>query len=412
MDGTGHPTPLFSGPSTARHVGVKDWIGDFLTYTEGTQTADSFRLWSAISCLGAAMERRVWGISSRDRIYPNCFTILVGPPGVGKSMAIKPVDKLWQGTGRLHISPTSVTRAGLADCFTAAAKNIVTRDGEILEYSSVLVASSEFGNFVPTADLEFLSVLNHTFDNPERYNEGRRTVENAADVTNPQLSILAATTPSFLGDLLTDSAWAQGFPSRLLMVYAHDSPTADLFGDQDPRTALWQSLQDRLTMIASDEFAGQVAWAPDFVEELVPWHQSGLGPLPSHPRLEHYSSRRIVHVLKLAIISSVSRGSNFVVEACDLRRAKRWLLENESTMGAIFEKVSNKSDVQLMKELHNKFWIVYQLNKKPVPSSEILRFLGERAPIVKVAPLFHQAIGSGMFTKVEGLPLYVPNPLH
>ena len=77
-----------------------DWIDTYLKYTKGTPTPSIFRLWSAITAVSGAVERRVWVETGKGKLYPNLYTLLVGPPGSGKSQAIKPVKELLDGSER------------------------------------------------------------------------------------------------------------------------------------------------------------------------------------------------------------------------------------------------------------------------------------------------------------------------
>ena len=64
-----------------------DWISDFMEYTQGSPTPEIFRLWSAITAVSGALERRVWIETAQSKLYPNLFTLLVAPPGIGKCLA-------------------------------------------------------------------------------------------------------------------------------------------------------------------------------------------------------------------------------------------------------------------------------------------------------------------------------------
>ncbi len=363
-----------------------DFIEDFQTYTEGLPTPPQFRLWAAITALAGACEQRIWASTGLSRTYPNLYCILCGPPGCGKSTVITPVERLWRQAG-LYVAPSSVTRAGLADKFMLAHKIHMTEDGEVLEFCSIQVASSELGNFIPARDTDFMSIINHVYDNPPSYDEARRTIEDAkqAKVTNPQLTILGGCTPSYLGGLLPDEAWAQGFPSRLCIVYAAIGPKVPLFQKREQRGTQGLALAERLKTIVA--LSGEMMWADGAVEELTTWYNDDLKPIPQHPKLEHYLPRRILNVLKLCMISSVSRGPALLIEAQDVLRAKDWLLEIEEAMPEIFKMASSQSDGQTLREVHAALWRITAETKASVPRSVVVGLLADRVQAHRVDSL-------------------------
>ena len=59
---------------------------------EPTPTPAPFRLWSGITAVAGAVERRVWAETRQNLISPNLYVLLVAPPGAG-DMAARVSDK-------------------------------------------------------------------------------------------------------------------------------------------------------------------------------------------------------------------------------------------------------------------------------------------------------------------------------
>src|SRR5216684_8881800 len=49
------------------------WINFFVDSTARLESPRVFRLWAAISVIGAAVEQRVWMISQGRKVYPNLY---------------------------------------------------------------------------------------------------------------------------------------------------------------------------------------------------------------------------------------------------------------------------------------------------------------------------------------------------
>lgn len=390
---------------------MADWIDKYMEYTDGIPSPEIFRLWTGISAVAGALERRVWISTARSVLYPNLFVLLVAPPGVGKSQAITQVSELWYSTKRFHVAPDNMTKASLIDAINAADGKRVIPTG-LLEYHSLLVGSSEFGVLVPAHDMEFLNVLNHIYDNPRTYRENRRSLANNIEIVNPQLNIIAGTQPGFLASLLPEEAWSMGFTSRIIMVYSATPVTVSLFGKQEDRRGQFKALSERLKDFG--DLMGEATFDPDAVAELERWMRNGLEPVPHHSKLQHYNPRRMLHVLKLSLVSAVSSSGTTYVSLSDVNRARDWLLHTEQLMPDIFRDMVGKSDSQVLQELHFFLWQIWAKGKKPIHESRAIHFLQQRVPAEKVERVLDIAVKSGIISRQDGAtgPAYVPRPSH
>ena len=354
------------------------------------------------------MERRVWIETARSKLYPNLYTLLVAPPGVGKSQAISHVNELWYAIKGLHVAPDNVTKPALIDAIGAASRKMVLSDTGLMEFHSLLVASSEFGVLVPAHDLEFLNTLNHIYDNPRNYRENRRSMgDNQVDITNPQLNILGGTQPAYLANLLPEEAWGMGFTARVIMVYSSKAITVPLFKRQAPRSNEFKELVSGLSRVAA--LYGPMNFSPEAEAYIEAWAEAGCQPVPTHSKLQNYVSRRILHALKLSIIAAVSAGSP-TIRIQDFERAKNWLLLAESTMPDIFREMVGKSDVQVIDELHYFCWTLWIKEKTGIHVSRLVHFLQHRVPSEKIMRVIDVAEKANILQRLAGTDTYKPTP--
>lgn len=388
----------------------EDWIELFLKYTEGLPTPDTFRLWSAIAAVSGALERRVWIETARSRLYPNTYILLVGRPGVGKSQAISPVGELWKQAKDIHVAPDNLTKPALIDAISAARRTLIRGEQEMVEYHSLAVASPEFGVLVPAHDLEFLNTLNHIYDNPSSYRENRRSMgDNQIDISNPQLTIIGGTQPAYLANLLPEEAWGMGFTARLILIYSGETKKVSLFAKQEPRVEFYSALISGIK--AMTKKYGPMMFEMDAQAEAERWAEAGCPPVPEHSKLENYTSRRILHVLKLSIISAVSAGHS-TITFWDFARARDWLLGAEAAMPDIFREMVARSDVQVIQELHFFLWQLWIKEKKDIHESRLIHFLQNRVPSEKIIRVIEIAERSGIIKTGEYPRTYRPQPKH
>ena len=192
------------------------WIEAFLEYTEILPSPLLMRKWAAISFVAAALERRVWVRSMGSDLYPNLYTFLVGPPGVGKSVAINAGEKLLREVPDMKVGPSDMSGASLVDALHGAVRHVILRDPQMpyIEFNSLTVVSRELGVLIPGWDPILMHTLTDIYDGciVEQKRRGR---DLHIKIPNPQINLIGACTPSYLNETLPPGAWDQGFISRV-----------------------------------------------------------------------------------------------------------------------------------------------------------------------------------------------------
>lgn len=387
---------------------ASDWIEGYLRFTAGTPTPDLFRLWSGITTLASSLERRCWVVTAGKILFPNLFTLLVGPPASGKTIAIDPAKEILMDAQKFKLAPDNMTKAALVDVLENANGFVTTPEG-IIEQHPLSVYISELGVFLPQHDLEFLGVLNYIYDNPPSYREQRRhsNAGKEKQIIKPQLNILAGAQPSFLASLLPEEAWGMGFTSRLIMIYSNSAPKTSLFAERDPQRPLKETLVKRLVELS--QLRGQFKFERSAAELLQNWHNEGCPPVPEHYKLQHYNGRRIIHTLKLCMIAAVSEGaSDLVIKHEHVQRAMEWLVHAEALMPDVFNDMTLKSDAQVIQELHFFMWKEFQRSKRPMHEARIIQFLSSRIPSEKILRVIEIAERSNVIHRQVSTKLYIP----
>lgn len=363
------------------------WIDRFTEWSAGIESPEIYRRWAAITVLGAVLEQRVFLVTHRQ-LYPNLYTMLVGPPGVGKSITIGAIAGFVRGLDGLHIGPVSVTGASLIDAMAKAKRHIIDYSSPepTLEYNSLLLIPDDLQALLHEYSSELVANLT-IFYNTAPYVQTRRTGNLEISINSPQLSMLGGTTPSQLLNVLPNGAWDEGFMSRTIMVFAADHPTSDdIFASSelvgDP--GLESDLQAIFTL------RGQMAMTDEFRQAFNDWRKNDK-TAPTHPRLTHYCTRRVGHLLKLCMIASVDRSDDLRIEHADLSRALGWLHEAELTMPGVFGEMLS-SDAKVMQE------ICYAMGTKEIQERKFTRMVAERVSAHAVRKVVELMQVAGMVT--------------
>jgi Protein of unknown function (DUF3987) len=399
-----------NGKSPSRRLG--SWIESYLEYTDTLPSPPLFRKWVAIFFIAAAMERKLWVRTMGSSLYPNLYIFLVGPSGIGKGQAIYRGEALLREVPDLKIGPSDMTSASMIDALNEAVRRFVfVGKDPFLEFNSLTVVSRELGVLIPGWDTSLMNNLTDIYDG-FTVDQKRRGKDLRIKIANPQINLIGACTPAYLNDVMPASAWDQGFISRTLLIYSGDRIKQDPFAeDAFPERAarLHGDLLHDLKGVAVEH--GQMAFTKPAARAIKAWIDSGCPPEPTHQRLQFYNARRVSHLLKLCMISSISRTSDKVIGLEHYSEALDWLVEAEVYMPDIFKSMVTGGDSSAMEEAWNYVWTLYAKETKPIAEHRIVHFLRERVPAHSVMRVLDVMVKSKMFEIViadQGFQGYKP----
>ena len=360
------------------------------------------------------MERRCWLRTAFGTTYPNLFILLAAPSGSGKSPAIVPARSLLYKSKTVVMAADDMTKAAFIDEMGEHTRRVLYK-GETILYNPLCIMISELGTLVNAHDLEFFSLLSDLFDNKEVPHRSRRRGHNsgkAIDLPNPSVNIIAGTQPAFLGDLLPDAAWQQGFTARFLMIYAPGAPSVDMFAEREDQSHLQAELVKGLQV--RSKLLGEFRISEEAKDIIRLWMSQGLKPVPDHERLTTYNSKRNQFVLKLAMIAAVSERGELHITAADVERAKSWLLAAEHVMPDIFRDMVQRSDSALIGELHRFAWNLWLKSsarseqRKLIHRSKLMEFLSLRCPADKAMRILELSCQMGWMEQQPDTLLFLP----
>lgn len=365
------------------------FISAFISHTDNLESAPIFRQWAAITAIGAVLEQKVY-LQTSAPLYPNLYVFLVGHPGVGKTRTINAVAAFLRELADFHISPTSMSAASLVDALVEAKRSIIRLPDAPLEYNSMAIVADELSAFMHKYDDEMVGNLTTFYDVVIPYGHHRRGKEIKIKIKHPQLSILSGTTPSNLLKFLPENAWDQGFTSRVIMVFSDERIISDdLFAFA--KRGLPEPMVHDLRLINS--LAGPFEVTTDYKTAINNWRKLGQPPVPNHPKLIHYATRRLAHLFKLSMISCVDRSNTLLLTKDDFNRAMGWLLQAERDQPEIFKAGSVSADSKAMDELLHHLRVLD--TGTGVPETLLVRRAGELVPAHSVARLLEVMERSG-----------------
>lgn len=396
-----------------------DFIEKFLSLTEGAVSPQTFRLWTAISLVGAALSRRVSAKTGKGHVYPNLYVLLVGPPGSGKSI-IEAAKELWSaarapdGKGpAFNLGSDSVSSASMVDELAKGKTIKIMPSGPPFVHHSLIIAAEELQVLLPGYDTQVIGKLNSLYNCAANYSESRRTGSvKDLQIENPCLNVLAGVQPAYFASTFPEEVWSTGFARRVIMIYSDLHIVQSLWYAPVVDDGLRPWLCQRLANLSTAH--GLCRWTPEAADVIDEWHMGGGQPIPSHSKLAQYLRQRSVNLIKLAVISCMSRSNEMVIDQIDIERSIQWLTEAEKVMPDIFRAMIGKSDSQVIEEAHYFLTALYnKAGRKPVSGGPILRFLLHRVPTDKAEKILKMMELSNIITRLAGSQdLYIPRPKH
>lgn len=334
-------------------------------------------------------------LSTSSALYPNLYLLLCGHPGTGKTRTIRAAKALLDQVPEFNFAPNSFTWASLVDAMIRAKRHIVRLPDDALEYNTLTILADEIGTFLHKYEREMSDGISAFYD-PVPYGHERRGNEVRIKIKSPQLNMLCGLTPSTMLDVIPEAAWGQGLMSRIIMIFSDEHIIGDDFAHVT-RT-LPQELIDDLKLI--NTLVGEFKVTEEYQKLVYAWRQNGEAidgvPIPSHPKLLHYNSRRRVSLYKLSMVASIDRSDVLLLDRACFNTAMGWLVEAESHMPEIFQAGAQGADGKVMEEIIH--FVQTMDSGKGVAERLITRFASQRLPIHSVMRVIEVLEKSGQLS--------------
>ena len=292
-----------------------------------------------------------------------------------------------------RIAPTSMSASSMIDALAKSKREIMSKTPdntiERFEYNSLYITADELSAFMHKYDEEAIGTMSAFYD-PNPYGQTRRGNDINIKIKSPQLNLIAGTTPSNLMKYMPESAWEQGFTSRVIMVFSDERSISDDFARSD--TTLDPDLIHDLKHINS--LVGPMFVKPEYREAVILWRQQEEPPKPNHPKLIHYNTRRRVHLYKLSMIAAIDRSDTLMVGLPEFQQALEWLIEVEALMPDIFKAGAGNADAKAQDEIYH-YVLMQQIKwKHGVPEYLITRFARNLVPLHSIDRVIKAMVNS------------------
>ena len=364
------------------------------SYTDGLISPDNYIDFGWYYLISASLQRRVWVGPTHAPLFPNIYVILVGEPGLGKGIVIKPVSEIL----KFH----KLQDPGVNPKYAAALSGIEKKQIEIVakdDYEKALEIENGFEKgkdnrnksyekpllFPVAADattyealiksmakslrrinymekngddqevmkiyshsslafcLEEISSLfrKHTEDTVhfliQAYDAGDYTYDTKTQgkdrVRRCCLNFFGGTTPGFMQSTFNDQLLTEGFSSRTFFIFATTNRKTAVF-IPDLTAEQRQHRQDIIDHVEKlSHLYGKCYISPADMQWLEDWWKEAYKNRPNiNPKLNPYYARKQIHVLKLATAIHFGESTEMILTRNDFRSAIDTLAAEEVNM--------------------------------------------------------------------------------
>jgi hypothetical protein len=312
------------------------YLQNYMTWNTGTEVPENYYFWSGISSLAALVNGQVWIRMGRYQIFPNMYIVLIGPPGNGKTSALRRAEKLTRSFKDVSLSAQSETAEGLVRFMRDSCVKTINLEKETVPFTPVTCYLSELSNFFGRDPGGMIDLLTGIWDcGGENYH--RRTKGQGEDVLpRPNLNLLGCTTQDWITTYLKSDIIGGGFTRRV--VFVNEMMTDDTlrvsWPDDSPET-----LKAKANCISYGtvlrEIKGEMQYGVGARAWWDKWYNTRT--IPREPDVRGYHKSKPTLLLKVAVLVALSKAPERMVNVDDLEVALALLDKSEIHLLKVFQ---------------------------------------------------------------------------
>ena len=290
-----------------RTLDVRGFIKDYVIHTQQMRAPTSYHFATALTLLGASLRRRVHIDHGYFKIWPAVQSILIGPPGIGKSTATE--YGIMNLARRLkppmfNLLADSGSGVGMFQDLKVICNGEGGNTGQ--GDTTAMLYLSEMARFMGGQDYnsDLVSTLTDLFDSKDWSRRSTRTY-GAEELHDIAVSALFCTNEEWLAKGLDKEVFGGGFFSRVLVFYETEG-REDADGIARPDAARGAAIMAQLGSLR--HMLGVATLTHDADAYYANLTKRYRKTSPGDHRLHAVWLRMPPHVLRVAMLLAVSEG--------------------------------------------------------------------------------------------------------
>lgn len=374
---------------------AQDWLKDFVEYGKYGEASERMLYWVGVSTIAAVLRRKCYFDQDLFQWSPNFYILLVGAPGaIKKSTSIDIGLSLLNEVEGINRGPDIITWQALIEYIGEVKEEWpIGNEGELFEMSAVTIALSEFGSFFDPEDRNLVDNLTDLWDGKLGKIEKRTKTSGSDCLVNSWINIIAATTPKWLAKNFSESLVGGGLAGRFIYIYGEMSDK-DVAYPKREMPAGGTRLLEKTKLVSGLRDMAQLEGNYSLSEAAYEWgttwykdQRNKLREVGSESLEGGFLVRKQVHLHKLAMVISASRGHFPLIDVGDLQEAERQLDGIEEDTKKVFGYVGQNRVARTAREIVEAVELLGQVERRALYRRQFFRTMssGEFDDAVKSA---------------------------
>jgi hypothetical protein len=315
-----------------------NWLLTFREWTlPRSEAKESFIFWTALFTLASAIRRKVYipkTVLGSWEVAPYLYIMFVAPAGKArKTTTLSYSDDLL-------LSELGIKKASASMTVQVLMKRLADSPD-----NSLSIQIKEFGTFYNQSKEMMIDFLTALFDGVKRHDSDTlsRGVEFAE---RPCINLIAATTPKWIAENLSENAVGGGFASRVIFIFEDTVRRRRLFyhrGKDKVDPEKMKELHGNLLMDLvhiSQNIEGEFKLTDEAEAYAEDWYiKYADNPSVPDPRLTGYNERKPAYMFKLAMLCHLAYSDELLVNKGDVQQALALLKNVEGKMLQTFQAI-------------------------------------------------------------------------
>lgn len=323
------------------------FLSDYILHSRGYETPTKFGVWAGIWMLSRLVGRDAWIPWGHDKLFLNFYILLVAEAAVArKSTSITFPNKILKLMEKYlpeqivyeKTTPTLKGKASEASLYMLAEVEpiqIELPNGEMTELkrnANIAVVASELTTLLGRESYKagLTTKLTHLYDCEDDDNEATRQ-RNFSTLENIYCTFLGGTTLYGYSKSLPEEALAEGFGSRLTIVYVNELTRCFFEPELIPGIPTREELAKRLAWISANA-RGPFTFTKEANQYRKEWYMNWKADLVSRPNIGAMRNRMDIQLYKLSALLRIQEyRPGRVIELRHVILAERLITETIET---------------------------------------------------------------------------------
>lgn len=295
------------------------FIEAVLRYSRESESPRKYYYWSALSAIAAIVKSNVYLDKFYYKLYPNIYVLLVGRSGLRKGPPINLAKTLVSEVNNTRIFAGRISIQGM---IAELSRSETKKEGGPPQTDAAgALFASEFASFI-IQDPAALTILTDLYDG--HYNkEWSYMLRNSPTekLRAPCLTLFGASNETHIKDAIPANAIGGGFIARTFIIFSAKKSGINSLTDRPTDTIPMRELAGMLAQIA--KLKGEFKWSEAGKGLYNAWYTRYQEIEQLEEDLTGTMERLHDHILKTAMLISMSRKLDLVLEYDDIEEAIR-----------------------------------------------------------------------------------------